>query len=80
MSERPSALLQVLAPSGQRSRVPIDSVPFTIGRNSASSLVLRDNRASRQHSKILFENGAYVVEDENSRHGTSRAARCATRT
>ncbi len=70
MAERPAAVLLVLAPSGQRSRVPLDAMPFTIGRQSGNSLVLRDNRTSRNHSRIVFENGNYVVEDLNSRHGT----------
>jgi hypothetical protein len=67
---RPPAVLFVLAPSGQRSRCAIDSVPFSIGRQADNHLVLRDNRASRHHAQILFENGAYVIEDFDSRHGT----------
>jgi len=70
MAERPAAVLLVLAPSGQRSRVALDTMPFTIGRQSGNSLVLRDNRTSRNHSRIVFENGKYAIEDLNSRHGT----------
>ena len=69
MPERPPAALLVLSPSGQRQRIVVDTVPFTMGRQSGNNLVLRDNRASRRHSQILFENGAYVLEDLNSRHG-----------
>jgi sigma-B regulation protein RsbU (phosphoserine phosphatase) len=70
MPERPPAVLLVQGPSGQRSRVAIDTVPFSIGRQTDNNLVLRDNRASRQHARILFENGSYLIEDLNSRHGT----------
>jgi sigma-B regulation protein RsbU (phosphoserine phosphatase) len=74
----PAALL-VLSPSGQRSRVEVEPVPFLIGRHVDNHLVLRDNRASRNHSRILIEDGNYVLEDLNSRHGTwvngSRIAR-----
>ena len=70
MPERPPAVLLILAPSGQRQRSVLDAVPFTIGRQAGNSLVLRDNRTSRSHCRILFENGAYVLEDLNSRHGT----------
>ena len=70
MPERPAAVLMVLAPSGQRSRVALDPLPFSIGRQSGNSLVLRDNRASRNHCRIVFEDGGYVIEDLNSRHGT----------
>lgn len=77
--DRPRAALLVLSPSGQRSRAALDPLPFSIGRQADNHLVLRDNRASRRHCQIVFENGAYVVEDLNSRHGTwvngERAAR-----
>lgn len=66
----PPAALLVLAPSGQRSRVPIESVPFLLGRQPENNLVLRDNRASRTHARIIAENGHYVIEDLDSRHGT----------
>ncbi len=69
MPERPAAALLVLAPSGQRSRVTLDTLPFSIGRQSGNSLVLRDNRTSRNHCRIIFENSAYAIEDLNSRHG-----------
>jgi phosphoserine phosphatase RsbU/P len=69
IAERPQAVLAVLAPNGQRSRIDINSVPFTIGRHSSNTLMLNDNRTSRNHLKIVFEDGCYVVEDQNSRHG-----------
>ncbi len=65
---RPAAVM-VVNPSGQKSRVPIDSVPFIIGRQSENQLVLRDNRISRVHARILGEDGAYVLVDQQSRHG-----------
>ena len=66
----PPASLLVLHPSGQRTQVSIDKLPFRIGRNTDNDLVLRDNRASRSHARIVAENGNYVIEDLNSRHGT----------
>lgn len=66
----PPAAILILHPSGQRSRVPLEPIPFTIGRHADNSLVLRDNRASRSHARIVGENGSYVIEDLNSRHGT----------
>src|SRR5207237_7207998 len=47
-----------------------EPLPFTIGRQAGNSLVLRDNRTSRKHCRIIFDNGNYVIEDLNSRHGT----------
>jgi len=66
----PPAALVVLNPSGQRTRTAIEALPFLIGRQPDNNLVLRDNRASRTHARIIAENGQYVLEDLDSRHGT----------
>jgi sigma-B regulation protein RsbU (phosphoserine phosphatase) len=66
----PPAALVVLHPSGQRTRTAIETLPFLIGRQPDNNLVLRDNRASRTHARIIAENGHYVIEDLDSRHGT----------
>jgi sigma-B regulation protein RsbU (phosphoserine phosphatase) len=65
-----TAALIVLHPSGQRARVEIDPLPFLIGRHADNHLVLRDNRASRNHARIFVEDTSYFIEDLNSRHGT----------
>ncbi|MBV8732288.1 MAG: SpoIIE family protein phosphatase [Acidobacteriia bacterium] len=65
-----TASLLVIAPGGHRSRVAIAPIPFTIGRQADNHLVLRDNRASRSHARILVENGGWLIEDAGSRHGT----------
>ncbi len=61
--------LEILAPTGGRSTIPLDPLPFLIGRQDNNHLVLRDNRASRNHARIVFEDGQYWVEDLNSRNG-----------
>jgi sigma-B regulation protein RsbU (phosphoserine phosphatase) len=61
--------LAVTNPSGNRSRIMIDTSPFLIGRQGDNHLVLRDNRISRTHARIANENGEYFVEDLESRHG-----------
>jgi phosphoserine phosphatase RsbU/P len=60
----------VVDPNGRRKRVPVDPIPFLIGRQPESHLILRDSRVSRSHARIVVENGVYVVEDTGSRHGT----------
>ena len=75
----PAAGFIVINPSGNRSRVLIDPVPFMIGRQAENNLVLRDNRASRIHARIVVEDGEYVVEDLNSRHGVYVNGQRATR-
>src|SRR5689334_8668448 len=74
MSERrgptpSSAGLDVLLASGQRTRIPIDPLPFKIGRGPDNHLIVRDSRASRAHARILIEGETYVIEDLKSRHG-----------
>ena len=60
----------VIDPSGHRSRVAVDPLPFRIGRAPDSNLIIRDSRASRTHARVFAENGAYWIEDLKSRHGT----------
>jgi len=62
--------LAVVNPSGNRSRTVIDPLPFLMGRQGDNHLVLRDNRISRTHARIVSENGEYFLEDMDSRHGT----------
>ncbi len=61
--------LAIVTPSGNRSRVLIDPLPFLIGRQGDNHLILRDNRASRNHARIVVKNGEYFIEDLKSRHG-----------
>jgi serine phosphatase RsbU (regulator of sigma subunit) len=65
-----TATLTIINPSGTRTRVPVEPLPFKIGRQAESHLVLRDNRVSRSHSQIVADGGDYWVEDLGSRHGT----------
>ena len=64
-----TATLVVTNPSGGTSRVRVDPLPFTIGRSADNHLVLRDNRASRNHARIVSEGGDYYLEDLRSSHG-----------
>lgn len=64
------ASLVVVDPGGHRTRIPIQPLPFRIGRHADNHLIIRDTRASRAHARIFFEDGQYFVEDCGSRHGT----------
>ena len=64
------ASLVVVDPHGHRTRVPIEPLPFRIGRQPENELILRDSRVSRTHARILIEDARYVLEDCGSRHGT----------
>src|SRR6202522_4860907 len=62
--------LVVIEPNGVRREVPIATTPFRIGRQAGNELTLRDSRISRQQAQIVSVNGAMVLEDMGSRHGT----------
>src|ERR1700750_1953345 len=64
-----AASLIVINPSGNKTTVPLQPLPFTIGRQADNHLVLRDNRVSRNHARIVRENDAYFIEDLESSHG-----------
>ena len=64
------ASLMVIDPNGHRTRTRIEPLPFRIGRQPESDLIIRDTRASRAHARILLDHGEYIIEDCNSRHGT----------
>src|SRR5271166_800526 len=45
-------------------------VPFTIGREEGNLLRLNDERVSRFHAKIQFDNGEIILTDLESTNGT----------
>ncbi|MBV9612809.1 MAG: SpoIIE family protein phosphatase [Acidobacteriaceae bacterium] len=65
-----TAALDVIHPSGERTRIPIEPLPFRIGRGPDNHLVLRDNRASRAHAWITHDGASLAIEDLDSLHGT----------
>lgn len=68
--ETPGGLsLLVEPPSGECLQVQVSRSPFLMGRLGDCDLTLRDKRISRRHARIQFEDGAYSIEDLQSRHG-----------
>ncbi|MFN0102907.1 MAG: SpoIIE family protein phosphatase [Bryobacteraceae bacterium] len=63
------AALEVKPPGTASFRVPLDPLPFRIGRSPENHLVLRDNRASRSHAVIRMEGASILIEDAGSRNG-----------
>src|ERR1035437_1214840 len=64
------ASLVVIDPNGHRTHVAIEPLPFSIGRQPESNLIIRDSRVSRTHARIVEETGEYAIEDCGSLHGT----------
>ena len=65
-----SAALEVIHPLGEHTHIPIDPLPFRIGRGPGNNLIIRDNRASRYHAVIKNTPEGYSIEDLESLHGT----------
>jgi FHA domain-containing protein/GAF domain-containing protein len=75
----PSSTNTADAPPTIRLRVePPGSAPFereyggviTIGRSGTADITIADEAASRQHARLFFEQGCWVVEDLGARNGT----------
>src|SRR5579875_2183106 len=64
------AALEVIHPSGERTRISITPLPFRIGRGPDNHLILRDSRASRAHASIKSTSDGFAIEDLDSLHGT----------
>src|SRR5438874_3045582 len=46
------------------------STPVTIGREEGNVLRLNDERVSRFHAKVQFDNGEVIITDLDSTNGT----------
>lgn len=62
--------LLLVEPGGASRELALTVTPFRIGRQTGNELILRDSRVSRQHARIVLQDGRYVLEDLGSRHGT----------
>lgn len=64
-----SLLIRLVDAQGTATTRSLDHFPFTIGRDSENSMILRDNRVSRKHARIVSEDSQVIIEDLGSRHG-----------
>jgi ABC transport system ATP-binding/permease protein len=75
------AFLQIVAGVRAGQTIPLpETLPFVIGRKKGD-LLLEDPLVSGVHARILFRDGAFVLQDLNSTNGTlvdGRRAREAT--
>jgi serine phosphatase RsbU (regulator of sigma subunit) len=65
----PTARL-VFNAEGARRVVPIDTIPFTIGRGADCGLLIPHAQVSREHACIERYGNGYLIRDRSSRHGT----------
>lgn len=62
--------LRVEPPTGQPFEESFEGGVHVIGRSSHADLVIPDRSLSRQHAKLVFRDGAWMIEDLGSRNGT----------
>ena len=65
----PDARLDITDAVGRRV-VPVDKLPFTIGRRETNELRLMGSEVSRDHAEITLQGDTYSIQDRASRYGT----------
>jgi serine phosphatase RsbU (regulator of sigma subunit) len=65
----PDARLEVTDATGRRL-VPVDQLPFTIGRRDGNALRLMGTEVSRDHAEIVRADDGFRIRDRGSRYGT----------
>ncbi len=60
----------VLKADGAQRTLPIDTLPFSLGRSEDCSLVIAHPQVSREHAVIEWDGSRYTLRDQSSRHGT----------
>jgi serine phosphatase RsbU (regulator of sigma subunit) len=68
MNQQPARL--VVREGEQTRTVPIDPLPFTIGRLADRNLSLQDTQVSREHAVIRADADGFLIQDLGSRRGT----------
>jgi serine phosphatase RsbU (regulator of sigma subunit) len=69
MNTAPNAKL-ILESAGTRRAVPLDHLPFSLGRGADRDLTIAHPQISREHAFIDRDADGYILTDANSRHGT----------
>ncbi|MCU0466289.1 MAG: FHA domain-containing protein [Anaerolineae bacterium] len=68
--KRSAPVLVVMDGPDANKSYPIEKDEVVVGREDHCDIVLRERQISREHIKILREDGQYVVQDLSSRNGT----------
>lgn len=76
---RPARLYVAEGPEHGRTVELDGDGPVTVGRSRSCSLALSEPNASKEHLRLAWEDGAWVVTDLGSSHGTRVNGRAAQR-
>jgi pSer/pThr/pTyr-binding forkhead associated (FHA) protein len=63
-------ILRFTKPDGAHAEMRLTADPITLGRTPDADIVLNDEKASRRHCGIRFENGRHRLKDLKSKNGT----------
>jgi hypothetical protein len=66
----PRATLAIREATGREWTIVADGAPLTIGRSAGNTIVLADDRVSRQHARLQARGGVLVLVDLDSTNGT----------
>jgi hypothetical protein len=65
----PEAWLSIRLPQGGQAKYEIKKEVISIGRQRYNDIVVEDKKVSRDHAKIMYQNGAFVIYDLGSTNG-----------
>jgi pSer/pThr/pTyr-binding forkhead associated (FHA) protein len=66
---RERAFFEILGENGKNKTVELGSGEVTIGRSQGCKVRLKEDSVSRRHSRVVFRNEEYQIEDLNSTNG-----------
>jgi len=68
-----SSLFRIVLRSGPTpgKTFPLEKGEVFIGRDLSNDIIINDPEISRRHSRLFYQNGAYILEDLGSTNGTS---------
>ncbi|NWF69255.1 MAG: FHA domain-containing protein [Chloroflexi bacterium] len=64
-----SAIFRISGPDIERTRLSVSRSGMYVGRVAGNDLVLKDPQISRRHMRLLWQDGAFWVEDLGSSNG-----------
>lgn len=70
MKVKHKGTIQTLSNSVYPRTYRIEKDVVFVGRSSSSDIAVNDKKVSRNHARIIFKNGSYIIEDLNSKNGT----------
>jgi MoxR-like ATPase len=72
-------VIEIIGGQHAGAKYPLQGDGVTIGRDHSNSICLEDWGVSRKHARVVPSNGAWLIEDLNSRNGVVVAGKLVTR-